>query len=896
MQNATAPLVDPGLVLKVTPPKLRKSLLARARLCRDSTAGGDEAVILVEAPAGHGKTSLLAQWRLDWLQTGTVVAWLGMDAEDSAAATVGGIVESLRRATGRATLGFNAIEAVRRGSGTAHALTALLAEIAETAAPTVVIFDDCERITDPAVLEVVEYLLHNLPPNLKIVAASRTRLPLQTADLLAHGDLRRVTASELRFDLEETIRWLSGRLGNRVNADICARLHEITEGWPLGLQLAAASLERADDLAHALEMFSSSRDDATRQLLSGMVAALPPALVRFVTRCALLDALHPSLCEAVTGEKAAAAALQRLLAETPLLTAAEDGDWLHLHPLAREYLRTWAEIEMTAAQRREVHVRAWHWLAANGFPEQAAQHALAAGRQEEAFSLIAGCLYDKLLQGHVALVREWLAKLPAKEIARNLRLHLMSVAVRAQGDHPHDPVPHVALLCADPTVDPELREMAGAVLALACASADDLDGAKRYDAAYAHMAADGPAALLAPRAHTALISYVAIHEGATEEARRNQVGIPEGGVFNPSKVFGDYHIGTSYLWEGRPVLAEPVLRVRHALCESLTGRRGQWTAMLGGVLAAACWEGDARDEARALLAYRLDVIENGAMPEGLCYAYQTLARLAAVDGDEARAFALLESLAGIGATRGLLRLRVMSLAERIRLHAARQRPGQCVALLAQMESLFQDPVPASALLMPLLRLQLAMARSYAALASGDADGVAVHLAAAWTLARQLNRGRETVQILALQALLADRSGADPGSLLTEALSLAEAGGMVRIFADTLPEVIDVIRSRVDSGADAPVTRAFLDRVLAAANILTADTGKAAPAPGSAILTPKEGEVLALLAAGMANKRIATTLGLSPETIKWHMKKLFAKLNAGNRQHAVDRARMLGLLA
>ena len=897
MQNVTDTTVDPGLVLKVTPPKLRKSLLARARLRRDSTAGGDEAVLLVEAPAGHGKTSLLAQWRLDWLHAGTVVAWLGMDADDSAAATVSGIVESLRRATGRATLGLNAIEAVRRRSGTAHALTALLAEIAETAAPTVLMFDDCERITDPAVLEIFDYLLHNLPPNLKIVAASRTRLPLQTADLLAHGDLRRVTAGELRFDLAETIRWLSERLGNRADADLCARLHEITEGWPLGLQLAAASLERAEDLAHALEMFSSSRDDATRQLLSGMVAALPAALAHFVTRCALLDALHPSLCEAVTGEKDAASWLQRLLAETPLLTAAEDSDWLHLHPLAREYLRTRAENEMTTAERRELHVRAWHWLAAHGFPEQAAQHALAAGRQEEAFSLIAGCLYEKLLQGHIGLVREWLAKLPAKEIARNRRLRLMALAVRAQGARAQDPVPYAASLAADPTVDPEIRDMANAVLALACAFSDDLDGAKRYASAYEHMAGgDSPATLVAPRAHFALISYVDIHEGATEEARRNQMGIPEGGIFNPSKVFGDYYIGSSYLWEGRPVLAEPVLRVRHALCESLTGRRGQWTAMLGGVLAAACWEGDARDEARALLAYRLDVIESGTMPEGICYAYQTLARMAVLDGDEARAFALLESLAGIGTTRGLLRLQVMSLAERVRLHAARQRPGQCMTLLAQMESLFNEPTPASAVLMPLMRLQLCMAKTCAALASGDAEGAVAHLATAWILARQINRGRETVQILALQALLAERSGGDPTALLTEALSLAEAGGMVRVFADTLPEVVDVIRRRAVSGTDAPVTRAYVDRVLAAANVLMAETGTTPPAAGSAVLTPKESEVLQLLATGMANKRIATTLGLSPETIKWHMKKLFSKLNAGNRQHAVDRARMLGLLA
>jgi len=135
------------------------------------------------------------------------VGWIRLNAGDASTVVASAVVQSLRRAKGNSTLGQHALEALR-GCGTLPALTALLAEIADRAAPAVLIFDDCERVSDPAVLEILDYLLQNVPPNLQIATGSRCAIPLQIGDLLARANLRWVTTAELRFDLAETLHLL----------------------------------------------------------------------------------------------------------------------------------------------------------------------------------------------------------------------------------------------------------------------------------------------------------------------------------------------------------------------------------------------------------------------------------------------------------------------------------------------------------------------------------------------------------------------------------------------------------------------------------------------------------------------------------------------------------------
>jgi LuxR family maltose regulon positive regulatory protein len=883
-------ITEPGLLLKVTPPKLRKTLLVRERLRRIGAADNDIGVILVEAPAGYGKTSLIAQWRLDWLQSGAAVGWLNLVAGDSPITLVSGIALGLRRGLGRMDFGSDAIEAGRRGAGTAAALTSLLAEIMEASRPMVIVFDNGEHLRDAEAVDVLEYLLHNLPPNLRVVIGTRPPVRAEVLDLLGQGLLRRVSVADLCFDLPEAIQLLTSRFGGRIDADLCARLHDVTGGWPLGLQLAAASLERSADLRRTVEEFSLSRDDATQHLFESLVASLPKDLGDFLTRCSLLGSLHPSLCEAVTGNDDAALSLQRLVFETPLLSAAEEGEWLRLHPLAREYLRARAETTLPDDDRREIHTRAWHWFAARGYPERAAQHALRAGFRSEALELISTSLRDEFNQGHYGKVIEWLARIPQGAVESNHQLRLVAIWMHALGFHLNDALQHAAALIDDTAVDEGVRAETMAALGCAYGMFDRHDEARHC----VSLCEAASPRLVARRVLAYLHADLACNAGRTECARRLLACSAAEPTDPMAQVWYSFLTAWSYLWEGRPVMAERVVRLKHTRWEAQAGRREPWTALLATMLAGACWQQDLRDDARALLADRLDVIELASGYGGLIQACLTLSRMAALEGQDPRAFAYLEALAAIGESRKMVRLVATSLAECARLHAARQRPAQATTVLAELAAVVERSAM-SDLLAPQIHLELEMAGTYVAVAAGDLAGAGAHLSQARELATQLNRGYEIVQVLALQALLAECADQSPDALLTEALSRAEAGGLVRVFADTLPALVELVRRNMQGAPARIVTRAFVDRVLAAAEAAPIGDQHPAASGRSALLTPKEYQVLQLLAGGLQNKQIATELDLSSDTVKWHVKKLLAKLNAGNRDHAVARARMLGLL-
>jgi LuxR family maltose regulon positive regulatory protein len=879
---------EPGLLLKATPPRVPKDMLARTRLRSDASEFADRTAVVFEAPAGFGKTSLLGQWRREWLARGAIVAWLTLDERDDVPRFVAALEVAMRIASARRTFAGTPPASDVGTEAELENLTAWLASVAEMATEAVVVLDDAHLLPEHTGAVALLYLIRNAPPNLRVVIASRGAFGLPAADLVAHGELTVITADRLRFSLDETVEVLRERVGSQLDADRCARLHEITEGWPLGLQLAVSVLrQHGGDLTGAIDGIEKSAGDIERYFASNLVARLAPTLTDLLVRLSVVDAVHPSLAVALSGNEDAPDALAQLTASTPIFIDSVESPWTRIHPLARQFLQA-RFAELPDETRRAVHERAMRWLGERGHFEEAARHALTAGLTAKAWELIERQLYDILLGGNMPRVLEWADRLPAEEVGRRPRLARAVAWALAMGRRPERAEQLIDIADAAPSDEPLERLEWAMIRSASRFYADDPDGSVSSLGSWLDTPPSAPPHLLAMLANQG--SIIALLRGQPERARYLHLQMPRYGrqaAIDAISGFGDWVVGLSYLWEGQAVLAEGVLRPSLRIADAEVGRRSQVALLLSTTLAAALWDRNLPADAALVLANRLDAFERLAAPEAIVLGYVTAARIAGHDGDERRAIDLLQNLDALGEARGSARMRVMALAEQVCIHARHRRIETTGGLMNRLRAVVTPQLRASrGLLAPRMVLALDIAASHDAIARGDPTAALAALESASRIAERLHRGRELIEIRLLRVVAGRARTEDMSLVLAEALSLAESYGLARLAADTHPSLAaseaNVARPPAPAAAPSSPTPAPAVSVVAAA--------------AAGVLTSKESQVLGLVARNLSNKQIALALGVGDETVKWHLKNLFGKLNAGTRDHLVARARMLGLLA
>lgn len=883
-------MLEPEFILKTTPPRMPRTALERNRFSGIWEIVRDRTAIAIVAPPGFGKTTLLAQWRRRWLAQGASVAWLTVDRQDDPQRFNHGLLYAVRTA-----IGYPAAEATQEQGAAStdmsiDALTGLLAEIASLDRQMVLVIDDVERLPEASSRGSLVYLLYNAPPNLHVMLGSRQPLPFQTGELAAKGNMAVFRADDLRLQPEESIAILQKRFGSRLSLDECVRLHEATEGWPIGLQLAVSAIEPETDLSAAITSLSGRHSGIERYFIESLFSRLSDPVAEFLTRIAILDRMSAGMCEAVTGVSASAAFLDQLVLDTPILIVAELQGWFRLHPLIRDFLLSRFE-QLPQAERSELHRRACHWFSEQGqFPE-AASHALAAGDEALAYEYAAKSLWALRTQGKFAEAQAWLDRIPTDVIAADVNLRLFAAWAMALGER-HDEAFRIASeVLDDASADPSTQFVAALVASSATGYTDQLGLVptlfSRWPEFPAHITE--PVRALAYRNSMANLR---MHAGQTDQARQI-LGMSSDDA-NPGSAqlalaFRAMLVGLTHLWDGDAYQAEQTLRPALNQAERVAGRRSMVACLHAAVLAAAMLERDQPAAAEALLANRLDVIERTGFPDTILLAYRTLALVALGSGDDRRALNLLQSLGVLAQRRRLPRLALCSLTEQIRVHALRCRNETVGRLMPQLDALAADFEAKEFLpYVPQYRLATAIARTYAAIARRDRDSAEQQVGIADALAHQLNRRRDMLTAKVLRAVIAqDGDPRQASELLAEAQSLAALGGIARLLADTHPMALQMAHAA--SGATA------VERSAAMRHPESDAVAAGRPTLRSGPLTPKEAEVLALLNEGMSNKLIARALEISDETVKWHLKNLFTKLSAGSRKHVVDRARLLGLV-
>ena len=865
-------------ILKSTPPRLPSSTLERARLTELWQGLRGRTLVVLCAPAGFGKTIAMLQWRRRWLQQGAYVAWLSLDALDRPPRFAQGLLHALRVATGQAAFerfaGICALQADRE----LEAMTSLLAEIARLGTETVLMLDETERLPGPGSRKLLAYLVHNAPGNLHLLVATRVPLAIPTAELAARGQLGEVGAAELRLAQEESCEILSRRFGTRLDLDHCVRLHDASEGWPIALQLAAATIERSSDMTASIEQLSGGSGDLGHYFLECLYSSLPEEIAHFLVRACILDRLEPEACADVTGDARARQHLEWLLRETPVLSESEHGKWLHLHRLARDFLGTRFE-QLPPGERARLHARARVRCEQAERFHEAARHAVAEGDAAATQRNAARAVWSLGMQGRISEARSWLRYVPRRMFEEDDELRLCAAWVLVFGERNAEALSIASSVLDDPEAAPRMQLIARRVAGGAAMCADRLDilhgVALDWPAADAHHP-------VYPLARENGLSLLALHAGANAEVRERAARAP---VDEPSSflslalAFSRVLLALSYWQDGDAIRVEAILRPLLRELDFDAGRRGMVPCLVAPVLAAALRELGQPQAARAVLADRLDVIERSGGPDTILLAYLALEQVALDLGDERRALHLLENLELLAARRSLPRLAMHALAEGVRLHAQRGRPDTAGTLFRRLEEMRGEFAQAG--LQPLQRhyeLARALAAVQLALATGDPGTAADQLEIANRLSEP-GRMRERLQARALQALVARMRGEAPDmARLQETQSLAELGGLHCLLFDAHPDLAKLLGPRAAAPPPAPPE----------------PKPSVAPAAG-ALLTRKEAQILALLGQGLPNKTIALSLGIGEETVKWHLKNIYGKLSAGSRKHAVGRARLLGLL-
>jgi LuxR family maltose regulon positive regulatory protein len=366
---------DELLATKLNIPQPRPDQLRRFRLIDRLNQGMAQKLIMVCTPAGFGKTSLLADWAAS---TERPVAWLSLDPHDNDPVRFWRYVVG---ALDRTCLGLaeHVLPVLTPTSviGGEVVVTALANQLQAGPETLALVLDDYHLIESRPIHEGMAYLLDHLPPRLRLIISSRSDPPLPLARLRGSGQLAELRATDLRFNPDETSALLRDAWGLDLTPHTIAALEARTEGWGVGLQLAALSLrERADPDTFLTELAGTHRyilDYLSEEVLERQ----PERVQAFLLQTSILDRLCGPLCDAVTDDADGQDMLERLERSNLFLVPLDDErHWWRFHQLFRDLLRV--RLHRTGAARMsELHRRAGAWCAQHGLIDEAIQHAVA---------------------------------------------------------------------------------------------------------------------------------------------------------------------------------------------------------------------------------------------------------------------------------------------------------------------------------------------------------------------------------------------------------------------------------------------------------------------------------------------------------------------------------------
>jgi LuxR family transcriptional regulator, maltose regulon positive regulatory protein len=903
--------VTPILATKLYIPRPRPNVVSRRRLLERLNEGLHRKLILLCAPAGFGKTTLLSEW-VEGIEPPT--AWLSLDeGENDPARLLTYLVAALQ--TIAATIGEEVLGMLQspQPPPPEAILTVLLNDLTTIKDPFVLVLDDYHVLDTKAVEQALTYLVEHMPPQMHLVIATREDPALPLARLRARGQLTELRAADLRFTPSEAAAFLTQVMGLTLSAQDIAALEDRTEGWIAGLQLAALSMQGHQDVPGFIRAFAGDHRYIVDYLVEEVLQRQPAPVRSFLLQTSILDRLSGSLCDAVTGQEESNERLEALERGNFFVVPLDDKrQWYRYHHLFAEVLYAHLIAEQPD-QVSTLHRRASEWYEHNGSAADAIRHALAAEDFERAADLVELAIPTMRSNRQEATMLGWLKALPDELIYCRpvlsvgyawalLAISEFEAALARLRDAERwlDTTADRSELASAPSTEmvvvdeEEFRRLPASIAVYRAAYAQAL-GDVPATVKYARQALDllpeqeilgrGAAAALLGLASWANGDLEAAHRTFADGIARVQMAGNLSDAINGTIALADIRIA-----QGR--LREAMRTYEHAL--QLATEQGEpvprGTADLYVGMSELHREHNDLHAATQHLLKSKELGERTGLPQNRYRWYVALARIREAQGELDGALDLLHEAERLYMRDFFPNVRpVAALVTRV--WVAQGRLGEALGWAREQGLSVEDDLSYLREFehITLARVLLAQYTSNRADSSMlEAMGLLERLLEA---AEEGKRTGSVIEILVLQALAHQAQGNIPAALmpLQQAFSLAEPEGYVRMFVDEGPPMAVLLEEAAKHGIAPNYVRQLLTALGKAEDRTPVKQGLIEP------LSERELEVLRLLGTDLDGPEMARELVVSLNTLRTHTKNIYSKLGVNNRRAAVRRAEELQLL-
>jgi len=907
----------PILATKLYTPPPRPKVVIRPRLIERLNEGLHGKLTLISAPAGFGKTTLVSEWVNQRAEGRNLkaeippsnVAWLSLDEGDSdpirfltyfVAALQTLTLSDVKGNPTNIGEGVLAVLQSPQPPSTESILTTLLNEITAastgsaqavstnsaqtTSTPIILILDDYHLIDSQSVDKALTFLLEHLPPHMHLIITTREDPNLPLSRLRVRSQLTELRATDLRFTPAEAAEFLNQVMGLSLSIEEITALETRTEGWIAGLQLAALSMQGQVNNTDFIQSFTGSHRFVLDYLLEEVLNHQPEAIQTFLLHTSILDRMCGPLCDAVLqdsdtlGQETLAYLEQSNLFIMPL---DNERRWYRYHHLFGDLLqqRLQQSPSLPLEGIAELHSRASIWYEENDLEIEAFQHAAAANDIERAERLMAGRGMPLLFRGAVGPVMSWLASLPTAVLDARPSLwvtYASAFLFTGQITGIEEKLQCAEAALQNVALDDETRDLIGRIasmrstLAVAQNRVETIITQSRRAQEYLH-----PDNLPVRTSVIWNLGYANELQGnrqAAKAAYLEAVSISEAighfiihimsllGMGNIQEGENQLHLAAETYQKVLKLVGDPPMAVACAAHLGLAGLYYEWNDLESAqnygqqslILAQQFPSSVDREVASDVLIARLKLAQGDssgaatilASAEQSAQQYNHVYQIPEVATAQVLTFLQQGNLVGAAQ---LAEKHELPLSQ-ARVHIAQENPAQALAMLASYRQQMD--------------------------AKGWAD--------------------ELLKVTVLQAVAYYHQGKMETAVshLTNALELAEPGGFIRLFLDEGDPIAMLLKRMRDEGGR---MNEYAHKLLVAFDIQSLQPSTLNPQPLIEPLSPREIEVLQLVAQGYSNREISEQLFLSLNTVKGHNRRIFGKLGVQRRTEAVARARELGLL-